>query len=822
MLLDNRPGRKKRYVAPERPAGASPVDYGGRHPFDFTVGRKRQRRRRQRRWLQQNGNDETGGNGNGDDNEDRVPDRRYSFNYEPIRINYDTTIVERLLQESITRNSVVISTQAYLLLYEVLPRTAAIWKSVLKVIPVQGPLIPLNNPVQPNPTFCPPESTLGIPVDDTDLWILVTTHRHFCDDAEGTGFNTQASALSCERDQYDRPVTGAMDFCLDNIGSVSPIENVQDAIVQAKNRTSVPPLLRTDANYEAISKMVNVAIHELGHVLGLTSDSLPFLRNPMSGRPYTPRPFRLSTALCSNGEEQVVLGPPGARVLSRSYQITTPIVQQVVRNHFRCQRLAGAPLENQPTSEDCFGSHWEERWFYTELMGAFISPTVNTLTPLTLAFLEDTSWYRANYESPHVSNGAFGHSLGCDFVEKPCIADGFVPEYGRDNFCNEQMELSANGIVTQEALPQKCDPSHRFKAHCDFRPVRTVDTDIPDYVYSRYFPNGRNVAIPHEFVAADYCPIPSQKLTNCQDPNDAFSASMEYSRAREVFGPDSMCFEVPTRERSICLESTCNAQLGKLQMKVLYGLLVTCQYDGQVHTLLGDTPQDPFQVKCPRLAQACPDLVCPDNCSGRGVCQVLSNNENDGDSNNSPNEANTIDHSAKCVCFDKRDTTVGCYQTSMAAVYRQAGFLTDHNTVETKPDTQVFLIVMGLLFGTLIGLQIAVHLKQLWRRRKYRRGDENARPVPTIAETEHVRDQDVAFHDEPGHEFPDLLSQNAGGGGSVQIHMNGAAVRMDSGRRDQEDGVDFPDLLAPNQVENTDQRHESTGTGRGPPRYLNW
>ena len=40
----------------------------------------------------------------------------------------------------------------------------------------------------------------------------------------------------------------------------------------------------------------------------------------------------------------------------RYFEVTLPTVRQVARNQFNCQRLTGAPLENQPTNEDCFGS----------------------------------------------------------------------------------------------------------------------------------------------------------------------------------------------------------------------------------------------------------------------------------------------------------------------------------------------------------------------------------------------------------------------------------------------------------------------------------
>lgn len=52
----------------------------------------------------------------------------------------------------------------------------------------------------------------------------------------------------------------------------------------------------------------------------------------------------------------------------RYFEITTPTVRQVTRNHFGCQTLTGARLENQLTNLDyCFRSHWDERYFYNKV-----------------------------------------------------------------------------------------------------------------------------------------------------------------------------------------------------------------------------------------------------------------------------------------------------------------------------------------------------------------------------------------------------------------------------------------------------------------------
>ena len=107
----------------------------------------------------------------------------------------------------------------------------------------------------------------------------------------------------------------------------------------------------------------------------------------------------------------------------------------------------------QPTPEDCYGgSHFDERTHYTEIMGAVFSQSVNVVSPLTLAFLEDSGWYRASYLSEYVRVSPFGHRSGCSFVEDGCLdEDGSVPSALRENFCDSLISVKESG-------DQTCDP----------------------------------------------------------------------------------------------------------------------------------------------------------------------------------------------------------------------------------------------------------------------------------------------------------------------------------------------------------------------------
>lgn len=98
--------------------------------------------------------------------------------------------------------------------------------------------------------------------------------------------------------------------------------------------------------------------------------------------------------------------------------IVTPKVRDEAQRHFNCSTLEGAELENQggPGTEM---AHWEKRLFENEGMtGAFTQNSV--FSRITLALMEDTGWYEANYHKAEPLR--WGQNRGCKFVNNSCKA----------------------------------------------------------------------------------------------------------------------------------------------------------------------------------------------------------------------------------------------------------------------------------------------------------------------------------------------------------------------------------------------------------------
>ena len=110
-------------------------------------------------------------------------------------------------------------------------------------------------------------------------------------------------------------------------------------------------------------------------------------------------------------------------------------------------------------------------------MSAITTQTAQVLSPLTLALLEDSGWYKANYDVATVSS--FGLYSGCDFVFDDCIQNGEVPDWGKDFFCNTMLGS------TQTA--PSCDFTRRFISKCDLVDFDDFPSSTPPSVGYQYF-----------------------------------------------------------------------------------------------------------------------------------------------------------------------------------------------------------------------------------------------------------------------------------------------------------------------------------------------
>ena len=593
------------------------LDYGGQHPFEVAA--------RKRRSLEEY--DELR-----DASRQDISYSTRDSSFSPLRIKFDTRILESRLGESLGRDNAIDE------ILNALPKAANQWARHLHTVSVRGDIT-----VEKDICFGVYGNAFEeISFGGADLIIIVSAEDELFDyDGVSTfpicGGSTLALASACTLDQFDRPIVGFMNFCLDHDVSEN-LEYLQD-IYQG--------FLDVDLKDDHIQiPKASVATHELGHVLGFTSWMFKYFRNE-DGTPRTPRPFESATIACSpDGEKTGVL--PSSNTIKSTidsatgklfYNIVTPRVSQVAQNLLGCNEVEGARLAD---GAECYGSHWHERLFLGELLSPVLtSSSENTLSPLTLALMEDTGWYRVDYRG--VDTPVYGLGAGCQFATESCIQDDEVPEWGRDMFCDYPLSFGWDGRISGFSLNHViCDPSHRWWTLCDLWDSTTVpeswSLQFPESS-ERYFTNENLVT---SFDNADSCPIAVRSLGyDCTQENDEYFPYY----AGEVVGENSRCVVASEilgsgarSYRPACMATRCDSDTRKVVILLGGAEEHICQNDGD--TIEQD---DGSELTCPRLSAICPHLAtCPAACSGRGAC----------DYETSP---------PTCICDEGEAQNDGCY-----------------------------------------------------------------------------------------------------------------------------------------------------------------
>jgi len=541
--------------------------------------------------------------------------------YQPIRIKFFTFALDSIRNST---NSAGIDW----FISTILPLAGNFWSQALSVVPVSGNLV-ISPAELDQRMYCGDPSLSKVPaehmstgVPDVDLIIYVSGSDNpmFC------APDTLAVAVPCNFDQFDRPTAGAVNVCLGNIN------------------------LQSDgtASSALVTSYKEVTMHEIAHVLGLTSDTFRFYWDPNTGKPRTPRPFAITDVTCVTGQNQTIALPANNTVVltnddvGRRYAIiVTERVRTIARNQFNCQSLLGGNLENEPTNPaSCLGDHWDERLYYPELMTPVISSTTNFLSPITLAIMEDSGWYVANYTQSIVT--PWGLGAGCDFVNAKCLnvssSGTTVPDFNKGYFCSVENEKG-------------CSQGFTHKMACTILDYAYFVPQTPPPAEFQYFPNSPSKGGP---VTADWCPVyetPYNSMSvaqlDCRDPNNAnqLSSGGSLNVYSEVWGPDSRCIPTTLGE-GLCFRTACIQDPMGVSINVR-GQWLTCEYDFQEIKIVVGQGLLPTTIICPRILQMCPQLACPFQCAGRGVCNYNGTSVN-----------GTV--LPKCECFDANDTSAGC------------------------------------------------------------------------------------------------------------------------------------------------------------------
>ena len=198
-----------------------------------------------------------------------------------------------------------------------------------------------------------------------------------------------------------------------------------------------------------------------------------------------------------------------------------------------------------------------------------------SISPLTLAILEDSSWYVANYTVS--SEMPFGRGAGCQFARDgggTCAVDDegtrhvkVSSTHGKGFHCSQKGKLG-------------CDVTHSFKAECD---LLHFPTDVASF----------HSSLPSD---GDVCPMHVRGAIDCTQEGAINSIQ------GEVYGESSKCFLTEEGE-AMCLIGTCNEDTQDIDI-TFEDEVFTCKHDGEII----DT-KNGVRIECPRIAAVCPHLI---------------------------------------------------------------------------------------------------------------------------------------------------------------------------------------------------------------------
>lgn len=272
-----------------------------------------------------------------------------------------------------------------------------------------------------------------------------------------------------------------------------------------------------------------------------------------------------------------------------------------------------------------------------------------------------------SYETAEQS--PFGKGRGCDFVSEPCIINDRVPDFGKDIFCNTQSFYVTDGFDFTEVV---CEPTHKAFAACDLFDINDMPANISQLVPQdavRYFLDTNLLST---FFCADFCPLPFIPFNlDCTNTKDNPDLQIYQGESR---GTSSRCIngQFDNKVSPGCFEIQCDATQHKV---IIAGM--TCDYDGQLLSV-SNVDSGEGTLECPYLATICPELFCPGECSGRGVCDYGS-------------------VPPRCNCFDTTDTTNACSKDTPLPPPTQPPDTASPTTSggsETHPEFAVFFFVM--------------------------------------------------------------------------------------------------------------------------------
>ena len=169
------------------------------------------------------------------------------------------------------------------------------------------------------------------------------------------------------------------------------------------------------------------------------------------------------------------------------YYLNSAKLLAVAKKYYNCDTLEGVELENQG-GEGTEASHWEARILLGEYMCGYSYSEEQVISEFTLAVLEDSGYYKANYYTGGLMR--FGKHKGCAFLEEKCINP--TTHKTKEEFENEFFD----SFNPSNGLDASCSSGRQSRTYKIILGVENLNEEF------KYFEN----PVWAGYEPADYCP----------------------------------------------------------------------------------------------------------------------------------------------------------------------------------------------------------------------------------------------------------------------------------------------------------------------------
>ena len=197
------------------------------------------------------------------------------------------------------------------------------------------------------------------------------------------------------------------------------------------------------------------------------------------------------------------------------HYINSAKVVNIARKYFNCSEIEGVELEEYG-DKGTAGSHWEARILLGDYMNGVIYAEEQVISEFTLALLEDSGYYKANYYTGGLMR--FGKHKGCDFVFNKCINNGEVDSKFKNEFF---FEIYDNVVIEDTS----CSSGRQSRTYHSL----SVYSNIPEeFQYYR-------IKIIGGYYPADYCPV-SRGERSTESENRYYLGHCSDKKGSDVYG----------------------------------------------------------------------------------------------------------------------------------------------------------------------------------------------------------------------------------------------------------------------------------------------